>query len=406
MNLLIRLEKVKELWPFLGILTLFILLRIPSLIEPYWYGDEGIYHVIGDALRQGKLLYQDIWDNKPPLLYLLYALGQSDQFIIHLISLLFGLGSVIVFFALTIKLFTKSSARILSATFYAILFATPFLEGNIANAENFMHLPILLAALFLLTRKGNDHRTLLLAGLLLGIAFLFKFVAIFDFLAFLVFILLLETKQRFSFEHVYQVIKTHSALVVGFLLPLMLTIVYFLLQGALTDFVSAVFTNNINYVGYNNQIWIPQGLLFFKLLVLGVAIFLLGKHRKSLPTPFLFTCIWFLFSLFNAFFSHRPYTHYLLVLLPSFCLFLGMLIENQTRYRKYLLAFFVLCTLYISQFFSLPSLQKTALYYQNYLSFVSDKKSVEQYQGFFDKDTPRDYEVAYYLKNSTRGKDS
>ncbi len=59
-----------QLNPFLLIIILLmILLRIPSLFEPYWYGDEGIYLTLGQAIRKGLLLYRDIHDNKPPLLY-------------------------------------------------------------------------------------------------------------------------------------------------------------------------------------------------------------------------------------------------------------------------------------------------------------------------------------------------
>src|SRR3990167_9750693 len=80
---------------FLGLtLILFFLLRLPSLIEPYWYGDEGIYEVLGMAMRNERLLYKDIWDNKPPLLYVMYALFNSDQFLVRFSSLLFGLLAV------------------------------------------------------------------------------------------------------------------------------------------------------------------------------------------------------------------------------------------------------------------------------------------------------------------------
>ena len=45
------------------VLVGIFLLRIPSFWEPYWYGDEGIYLAIGQALQRGAVLYRDIWDN-------------------------------------------------------------------------------------------------------------------------------------------------------------------------------------------------------------------------------------------------------------------------------------------------------------------------------------------------------
>ena len=35
------------------ILGVVVFLRVPSLFEPYWYGDEGIYLTIGRAMRSG-----------------------------------------------------------------------------------------------------------------------------------------------------------------------------------------------------------------------------------------------------------------------------------------------------------------------------------------------------------------
>ena len=55
------------------VVLIFSLLRLPSVIEPYWYGDEGIYEVLAQAMNQGRGLYSGIWDNKPPLLYIIYA---------------------------------------------------------------------------------------------------------------------------------------------------------------------------------------------------------------------------------------------------------------------------------------------------------------------------------------------
>ena len=48
------------------ILAVVVLLRVPSLFEPYWYGDEGIYLTVGRSLRHGLALYRDVHDNKPP----------------------------------------------------------------------------------------------------------------------------------------------------------------------------------------------------------------------------------------------------------------------------------------------------------------------------------------------------
>ena len=138
MKYLIKLEKSRTFWYLLSILTGFFLLRLPSLIEPNWYGDEGIYQCIGQAIHAGRLLYVQIWDNKPPFLYLVYALFNGDQFGIRLFSIISGLVAIITFFYLSQLLFKEYKPRIVATIAFCLLFATPLIEGNIANAENFM----------------------------------------------------------------------------------------------------------------------------------------------------------------------------------------------------------------------------------------------------------------------------
>src|SRR5260221_14719740 len=57
------------------ILCLVAIMRLPTLMEPYWYGDEGIYLTLGTGIRHGLTLYRDIHDNKPPVIYLIAAIS-------------------------------------------------------------------------------------------------------------------------------------------------------------------------------------------------------------------------------------------------------------------------------------------------------------------------------------------
>src|SRR4030042_2662430 len=58
---------------FTAILLLIFIFRLPSLFEPFWYGDEGIFAAVASNLNQDGVLYQTSWDNKPPMIYLTYA---------------------------------------------------------------------------------------------------------------------------------------------------------------------------------------------------------------------------------------------------------------------------------------------------------------------------------------------
>jgi hypothetical protein len=431
MKILKKLENSRSFWSILIISLLFFFLRLPSIIEPYWYGDEGIYEVIGQAIHQGRALYTDIWDNKPPLLYIIFAFFNGNQESVRTLSLIFGLLSTIVFFYFCQKLFRKLSSSVIATLLFVLLFATPFLEGNIANAENFMLLPILIAGLLIYNHSSTRHSglngsrhskmtdrpiKLFLAGFLLSIAFLFKIVAIFDLIAFILFMLLSSLREEKRRSNLIQQIAgiTSAArndilsVIAGFALTCLITILYFLSQHALKDFIEAAFFGNVDYVGLNNSFLnIPQGLLFFKILLLATVLSLIYFKRHKLSKPILFILLWFSFSFFNAFFSQRPYTHYLLVLLPSICLFIGLFFEtSKNKFRFLLLACLISMFALIKNNFWMTNPKDTALYYQNMMLFITGHKDVQSYRSFFDIRTPRDYELASFITKHTTESDT
>ena len=395
MKILRGLESNKQFWFVIFASFFFFLLRLPSLFEPLWYGDEGIYQVIGTSLNHGKLLYAEIFDNKPPLLYWLYAILNSDQFTIRLASLIFGVLSIVIFFLLSKKLFenTKSKILFLTTLIFAALFGLPILEGNIANAENFMLLPILVAAFCVVNQKKY-----FLAGLLLGIAFLFKIVAIFDLSAFLVFYFIL------NFDSLKKEINL-SKVLVGFFLPIFLVTLNFAINGTIFDFIKAVFISNISYVSYGNKIGAFPILLFIKLILLGIFTLYVFAKRKKINASSLFIIIWVAFSLFNASFSQRPYVHYLLVLLPSFCLLIG-LIFSEKKYKKIIIISFLITSLVLIKGFGIPNFNKNILYYKNFISYIKGGGTMIQYQAFFDRNTPFDYEIARFIKPKLKKNDT
>lgn len=406
MKLLGRLEKNRTFWLFLLAAVAFFLLRLPSLFEPYWYGDEGIYQTIGKGVSQGRLLYKEAWDNKPPLLYVLYALLGSDQFAVRTISLFAGLGSVASFFFLAQKIFAHSKKEVLilaAAIAFTVLLATPIIEGNIANAENFMMLPILLAALAVFTYKELPHpKLLLIAGALVGFAFLFKTVAIFDFAAFFFFLFFITYKDIRHVTSQFTLLLPYPA---AFITPLVLVGGILYLQGVFSDFYKAAFGQMVGYVSYGNAFVIPQGLLIMKLLLLMASVILLFQKRKNIFPHHLFIFLWISFSTFNAFFAARPYTHYLLVLLPSFVLMGALLFTKMhTRLHRGMVALIIVLVMLIAKDFSLYS--KTASYYQNFINFVTHRVSLEAYQRFFDANTPKDYKLAQFIKPRTVSSDT
>jgi hypothetical protein len=328
MKLLSIYEKSKNVWFLISAGLIFFLLRLPSLFEPYWYGDEGIYQALGLGINNGRILYRDIFDNKPPFLYVLYSFFNSDQFLLRFVSLIFGLISVFLFFTLCKKVLQNQRASFLATISFAILFGLPLIEGNIANAENFMLLFNIAAALLTvkaLEKTDNQRfKFLFTAGILLSISFLFKIVAIFDFAVIFLFLFFINFSKNFKdilkTENLISELKNLAPLILGFVILPVLTVGYFFINDAFPYFLKATLTNNVGYVGYGNKFIIPQGFLILKLTILFLVSAFIFLKRKSIDSGKIFIYLWLAFSLFNAFFSQRPYTHYVLVALPSYVL--------------------------------------------------------------------------------------
>lgn len=380
------------------VVVFFVLLRIPSLVEPIWYADEGIYLVVSQALHDGRTLYSEIWDNKPPFLYFLYFLS-GGLFGIKLLSLVFGIGEVFLFYKIAQKLFSRNLSIFVSTILFAFFLGTPFLEGNIANAENFMLLPIL-GCLYLLLRKGIlSQKTGVYAGILFFTAIMIKIVAVFDLLVFILFAFSSSLKNKKSMADFKKgIIACCCAL--GLLSTV--TVLVLLSQGIFSEFINAVFTRSFEYVSEKNSAGLSNSVLIIKtFILLGITgVIFYTRHKYSSQAFLIFT--WVVFSLYNVYFSQRLFTHYLLLLVPSLLLLFGLIFEYKGRARMFVGGAFLLVVVTIFTTFTFYN--RGIGYYKNYIDFIFLGKDVNSYHAFFDQATPRNYELANIIKTEMNGK--
>ena len=391
-----RLKKIiREIWPAL-VLILFLFLRLPSLFEPFTYGDEGIYLTLGQALRKGLVFYRDIHDNKPPLIYLLAALA-GNFYWYRIIYFFWSLVTLISFYKLAQLLFGKNQKAVILGTFvFTILTNLHLFEGNVANAENFMILPTLAAWYMFLKR-----RHWFLIGIFFSLAALFKIPAGFDLAAFLVIASLLN-KRCFQ-VFLSSIINT----LLGFFLPIFATVIYFWSKGALFVYLNAAFFQNIPYLASwgspkNQSLGLPYELLFRGWLVflITLGIFFL---RKKIARPVVLVILWFSFSLFAALLSSRPYPHYLLQTLPALSLAWGLFMTNK-KPEKLVPLILSLTFFFTFQFFHFWHYPNQP-YYQNFYQFVFGQKSREQYIAHFGQNTQSIYQTAIFIKTHTQNQE-
>jgi hypothetical protein len=182
---------LSKFW-FILVLIITTALRIPSLFEPFTYGDEGVYLALGLGIRRGLILYRDIYDNKTPLIYFLSAVAGTFR-AYRLVYFGWGLITIITFKKLAEVIFAKKSLVIISTIIFSVLSSIHTFEGNVANAENFFIVFTILGFLCLISREKTKvvlNTKLLdwfLSGLMFSLATLFKFPAFFDIFAIIFF---------------------------------------------------------------------------------------------------------------------------------------------------------------------------------------------------------------------------
>lgn len=406
------LKKIHDLLEELNIpnwlvILLFIclLLRIPSFFEPYSYGDEMIYLTLGQGLRQGVPLYSGLHDNKPPVLYLIAALAGSLVWFKVLLAVA-SLASIVLFAKIAGKIFEgKLKTQKVSVVLFALLTTLPLLEGNIANAENFM-MAFSLGGIYILLSKKLNIRNLLSAGLLFGISFLTKIPALLDLPIIIVFWII---TTQFNKENIIKILRNSLYLTLGFLIPVVLSLIWYGVGGHLGDYVKAAFMQNVSYVSswrpsdVQKSFLVRNAPLLIRFLIASFGIIITFVFRKRLSKPFILASVWLMLSLFAVTLSERPYPHYLLQSVGPIVIFLGILFTRKTVEQSLvviplLVAFFV--PVYY-KFWYYP----TSLYYLRFMKYAAGVSSKEKYLSGFNKHTQRNYQIADFLVSSSYKKD-
>ena len=390
-------------WLFV-LLLIVLLLRIPSFFEPYSYGDEMIYLTLGEAIRRGIPLYSGIHDNKPPLLYLIAAIA-GNLFWFKAILAIWHIVTVFLFWKLTVLLFPKKEKlHKVATTIFALLTTLPLFEGNIANAEIFMIGPIIGAFLLIWSEQNKPNpKKILAGGMLMSAATLFKIPAAFD-LGGVIFLWIIANKGNLkSFRQ--SVVKT-LYLSVGFLLPIAITFIWYGANGALSEYFTAAFGQNIGYLSS----WRPgdiekpflsrNGPLLFRGLVVLAGLVLLYLKRSKLSKQFVFISGWLLFTLFAVTLSERPYPHYFIQSIAPISILAAILFTDKTKTQVYTiipltLAFFVP---FYFNFWYYP----TTSYYLRFIKLATGSLSKEEYLSSFGDNVIINYKVADYIVSATR----
>lgn len=228
---------------FLALAGVLIIVRLPSLVQPMG-ADQGLYAYVGERILAGEIPYKDAWDHKPPAVHYTYAALRAiwpHESAVPAADLLLAVLLAGLLLALGTRLAGAATGR--AAALLYLAFSDPSFHGMAgvsvrAQCESFIAAAIAGALLLTVGAKPTAWKHLG-AGVLLGIAFAFKYNAIVYGLALLV---ALWALRRFSLAAFVQMALGTLAV------PLALFFV-FLARGGVRDLYAATITYNLQYSG-------------------------------------------------------------------------------------------------------------------------------------------------------------
>ncbi len=368
-------------------------LRYPSLFEPRWYGDEGIFASVAENVRHGHMLYSGAWDNKPPLIYFTYAIIQAvfgtTMFPLHTVATLVALATQASVVATAALIFGRLRAAVAGAV-CALLLGTPLLEGNLATTETFMILPTSLAVLVFAWSERRSRASpvaYITIGALIGVAAAYKQVAIFDGLAIAVMVYVMhDARDECSGRRLV------AWMVVGFGVPQAALALVFLAMGAFGAYWYAV----VGSLGLYARLGPPVSGLkrLGEILPPLIAVaWLVRTQRRGDAAPLRrFPVLWLSFAVASVTASSFAFPHYLLQGVPPLALTAAAIpISGSPRRnvdtRLMLAASVLIATLVLhAQFWSTvrDRAQLSTEYYETFLSRESGSTSRQQYEANFD----------------------
>ncbi len=220
----------------LGILVMLVglslVMRFFSFFPSVMDHDESTYLVIADAVRHGQVYLRDIIDTKPIGIFTLFAIVQlffgKAIFVIRIFTAIWVALTAWMLYLTHRQLIKDQTgdqfnpAPLASAVIYIFIISIFTFYGISPNTEHFFNL-FTIYALFLIL-KFRSYVWFFVAGLLLGLGFMIKYVVLFDAVAFGVFYVWRQVTLGKNWVHWF---SRCVVMAIGFSLPFVIVWLYY-----------------------------------------------------------------------------------------------------------------------------------------------------------------------------------
>ncbi len=325
-----------------------LLLRVFYIRFDFVNGDEGVRALTAVRMLEGARLYADVVTDKPPGASLFYAavfavFGRSMK-AVHLAATVWNFATSVVVYLISSRLYNKRIG--LWAALLFVYFSTNYFTQDTmaANTELLLALPYAAAFYFFMVtddadKKGSEHFAyipLIAAGLLTGLATLFKQIGVLNLAFFALYEVLSAWKARSGLAgSIRRCIARLSLIAVGFGVILAGVVVWLKSMHALGDFWRNAFILNMFYIDSEPaNLWVKfmlgrgLGFIFFNATLWTLAVWAAWlslrtdrERRKDVvdESGHAIT-LWCGVSLVAVIISGRFYGHYFIPALPGLSL--------------------------------------------------------------------------------------
>ena len=298
--------------------------------------DANSFFTVGKSMFNGLVLYKDIFEQKGPLLYLIYGIGYLIShktfygvFVLEVISFTIFLYYVHKIF---IMFFDKRYSLVLIPSLAVVITTSSlFVQGG--SCEEFC-LPFIGISLYYYIKhfkeKELTNKEIFINGLIAGLVLMTKYTLLGFWIGFCLFIgINLIYKKEYKKLIIYGLV-----FLLGMLIPFLVGVIYFLINGALKDFIDVYFIFNITMYSNSEKLSIIDKFIRITkysifilvalphmagLLYIDIILLLVTKVKNKL---FKLSILGLIFiSLFFICFGLKTYLYYIFPVFVLTCLF-------------------------------------------------------------------------------------
>lgn len=287
------------------------------------WGDINCFFTVGRSLLNGKVLYQDIYEQKGPLLYFIYAILSSISsksfFAIYVLEI-FTFAFYLFFAEKCIHLYINdSSYEYIGCTILAFItvISKAFVHGgSVEEMMLFMQMYSIYVILKLIKKELIPSKfECIIIGIFCAFAFWIKYLLCGFYFGLILYILYYYIYKK---KYYKQLLNSIFYFLLGFLIVSIIPFVYFIYHHALKDLFVTYFYNNLFlYSTKQSLLYCILTVVYFNIksyilvLLLGFIYLYMNKLKEKYFISFLF-----LVTLLTTYSSGEIFYYYSMVIIP------------------------------------------------------------------------------------------